>query len=108
MSAEQICKHFKHFIGVDVAISFGDPANPCEVILYRPDRLSEGFVIWAFQELQKTAPDVAGKIDRLLVSYETPLGRTQRGINFALVERARQLSTAEPGSSTDIAGPAAW
>jgi len=107
MSAEQIRKYFTRFIGVDVGVSFNDPANPCEVILYRPDQLSEAFVLWAFEELEKAAPDVARRIDRLLVSYETPLGRTQRGINIALVDRARQLSSGKSASRTDISGPAA-
>jgi hypothetical protein len=83
MSAEQISTHFVRFLGGDVGVSFSDPNDPSEVILYRPDRLSESFVQWAFDALEDAAPDAAAKIDRLLVSYETRLGRTQRGVSLS-------------------------
>ncbi len=59
MSAELIREHFTQHLGVDVGVSFRDPEDPREVILYRPDRLSETFVTWAFVALEKTAPNVA-------------------------------------------------
>ncbi|BCG97734.1 hypothetical protein [Mesorhizobium sp. 131-2-1] len=107
MSAEQIQKHFVRFLGVDVGVSFKDPADPREVVLYRPDRLSETFVTWAFEELEKTAPNIAGKIDRLLVSYESPLGRTQRGVNISANDRPRQPLEAEPLSKAEASGTTA-
>jgi hypothetical protein len=82
MSAELIRQHFLQFLGADVGVSFADPANPREVILYRPDRLSDAFVTAALEDLGRTAPDVAGAIDRLLVSYESRHGRMHRGIHI--------------------------
>jgi hypothetical protein len=84
MSAELIRQHFLQFLGADVGVSFADPENPREVILYRPDRLSDAFVTAALEDLGKTAPDVAGAIDRLLVSYESRHGRIHRGIHIPL------------------------
>ena len=101
MSAELIREHFTRHLGVDVGVSFGDPDDPREVILYRPDRLSEAFVTWAFEALQQTAPGVALNIDRLLVSYESRLGRTQRGVTIASNDRARRPLALEPITGTD-------
>ncbi|MEI8715466.1 hypothetical protein EN925_26610 [Mesorhizobium sp. M7A.F.Ca.US.006.04.2.1] len=95
MSAEQIQKHFIRFLGSDVGVSFSNPLDPREVILYRPDKLSETFVTWAFEELKKTTPDVARKIDRLLVSYETRHGRTRRGINISSTSNVPQQRNPE-------------
>jgi hypothetical protein len=95
MSAELIREHFVHYLGVDVAVSFNDPEDPRDVILYRPDRLSEGFVTWAFEALETTAPGVAWNIDRLLVAYETPLGRTQRGVEIFSHGRPRHSAKRE-------------
>jgi hypothetical protein len=92
MSAELIRKHFAQFLGSDVGVSFSDPSNPREVILYRPDRLSDPFVTWAFEQLAKSAPDIASNIDQLLVTYESRLGPTQRGVNVALGSRMSQPS----------------
>jgi hypothetical protein len=107
MFAEQIQNHFVRFLGADVGVSFSNPADPREVILYRPDRLSEAFVTWAFEELEKTAPDVAKKIDRLLVSYETRLGRSQHGVDISPYSKAPQPQDPEPSSGTEAPGPAA-
>jgi hypothetical protein len=82
MSAEQIRTHFVRSLGPDVGVSFSNPDNPCEVVLYRPDRLSEPLVRWAFERLQMSAPAAAKQIERLIVSYETRLGRTRRSINI--------------------------
>lgn len=107
MSAELIREHFTHHLGVDVGVSFRDPDDPREVILYRPDRLSETFVTSAFEALKRTAPNVAWNIDRLLVSYESRLGRTQRGITISLNGQARRSPDLEPLSATDGSRPAA-
>lgn len=107
MSAEEIQKHFVRFLGVDVGVSFKDPADPREVVLYRPDRLSETFVTWAFEELEKTAPTIAGKINRLVVSYESPLGRTQRGVHISTNERPHQPLEAETISRAGASGTTA-
>ena len=80
MSADFIKKHFVEFLGADVGVSFNDPDDPRHVTLYRPDRLSDPFVTLAYQALEKSSPDAAQKIERLLVSFETRLGRTQRGV----------------------------
>lgn len=92
MSVELIREHFRQFLGSDVGVSFSDPENPREVILYRPDRLSDPFVTWAFEQLEKTAPEVAASIDRLLVSYESRLGLTRRGVDVTLSGRISQQS----------------
>jgi hypothetical protein len=82
MSAELIKEHFTQYLGVDVGVSFRDADDPREVTLYRPDRLPDLFVAWAFEALEKAAPRVAWNIDRLLVSFEGPHGRTQRGVTI--------------------------
>lgn len=82
MSAELIREHFTQYLGIDVGVSFRDPDDPREVTLYRPDRLPDLFVAWAFEALEKAAPRVAWNIDRLLVSFEGPHGRTQRGVTI--------------------------
>lgn len=82
MSAELIKQHFTQYLGVDVGVSVRDPDDPTEVTLYRPDRLPDLFVTWAFEALEKAAPRVAWNIDRLLVSFEGPHGRTQRGVEI--------------------------
>jgi hypothetical protein len=82
VSAELIRKHFVQFLGTDVGVSFKDAQEPREVVLYRPDRLSDAFVQWAFEALENAVPDAAARIDRLVVSYETRLGRTQRGVSL--------------------------
>ena len=107
MSAEQIQNHFVRFLGVDVGVSFSDPADPREVILYRPDRLSERFVTWAFEELEKTAPNIAAKIDRLLVSYESRLGRTQRGVSIPTHDRTRCPLDSGQSARIEVLGPTA-
>nr|WP_155249104.1 hypothetical protein [Mesorhizobium loti] len=107
MSAEQIQRHFVRFLGVDVGVSFSDPADPREVILYRPDRLSEKFVTWAFEELENTAPNIAAKIDRLLVSYESRLGRTQRGLSIPSRDRTRRPLDSGLSASMEVLGPTA-
>lgn len=95
MSAEMIREHFTQYLGVDVGVSFRDPHDPREVTLYRPDRLPDLFVAWAFEALEKAAPRVAWNIDRLLVSFEGPHGRTQRGVTLT--------SKAHLGSPADSA-----
>jgi hypothetical protein len=107
MSAEQIQKHFVRFLGADVGVSFSNPADPREVVLYRPDRLSETFVTWAFEELEKTSPDIAGTIDRLLVSYETRHGRTRRRVDIASSTRAPRPRKPDPSSGAEASGRAA-
>lgn len=87
MSAELIREHFTQYLGVDVGISFRDPDDPREVTLYRPDRLPDLFVNWAFEALENAAPSVAWNIDRLLVLFDGPHGRMQRGVTIS--SRAR-------------------
>lgn len=84
MSAEIIREHFTQYLGADVGVSFRDPDNPAEVTLYRPDRLPDLFVKWAFEALAKAAPRVAWNIDRLLVTFDDPHGRKQRGVAVPL------------------------
>jgi hypothetical protein len=100
MSAELIREHFTQYLGVDVGVSFVNPDDPREVVLYRPDQLSETFVTWAFEALEKTAPSVAWNIERLLVSYDTRLGRTRRGITIPSTHSKRR-------SANDGLGPSA-
>ncbi|HEY6630947.1 MAG TPA: hypothetical protein VIZ90_05820 [Rhizobiaceae bacterium] len=80
MSAELIREHFTQYLGADVGVSFRDADNPREVTLYRPDRLPDLFVTWAFEALEKAAPRVAWNIDRLLVSFDDVHGVTRRGV----------------------------
>ena len=102
MYADQIKEHFVRFLGSDVGVSFKDPDPPNEVILYRHDRLPDKFVLLAFQELQRTAPRVAAKIDKLIVSYESSLGRTQRGVDLAITDREHRLPDTERSSQTNV------
>lgn len=100
MSAELIREHFTQYLGTDVGVSFVNPNDPREVVLYRPDQLSAEFVTWAFQALEKAAPSVAWNIERLLVSYDTRLGRTRRGTAISSTGAKRQ-------SANDGLGPSA-
>jgi hypothetical protein len=87
MSAETIRDHFVKFLGVDVGVSFVDADHTSQVILYRPDRLSDAFVRQAYASFEKTNPDIAQNIKRLIVSFETRSGRTQRRVDFPQRER---------------------
>ena len=95
MSAELIQEHFTQYLGPDVRVSFRDPGEPREVTLYRPDRLPELFVTWAFEALEKTAPGVAWNIDRLLVAFDGPDGRAQRGVVISNARSRRPLGFAQ-------------
>ncbi|HEV7251968.1 MAG TPA: hypothetical protein VGN97_02555 [Mesorhizobium sp.] len=88
MAAEDIKRHFVQFLGEDVGVSFDNPDDPRDVILYRPDRLSDEFASLAFGALQGSRPALAARIDRLLVSFEEPWGRTQRGIDIRPISLA--------------------
>ena len=87
MSAETIRNHFVNFLGVDVGVSFNDADCLNQLILYRPDRLSDPFVRQAYASFEKTNPDIARNIKRLIVSFETRNGRTQRRVDFRQRER---------------------
>jgi hypothetical protein len=80
MSANLIRDHFARFLGADVRVSFLDSEEPFQVFLYRPDKLSEAFVIRAFEALETAEPKVAYRIARLLVSYDGRFGRAQYSV----------------------------
>jgi hypothetical protein len=82
VSAQIIRDPFVKFLGVDIGVSFVDANCPSHVILYRPDRLSDQFVRQAYVSLKKTHPDIARDIERLIISFETNNGRTQRGVEI--------------------------
>ena len=82
MPAELIANHLKATLGIDVGVTFDDPGAPRQVLLYRPDRLSEDFVALAFQALEESAPDAASTIETVLVSFKTPVGRSRRRVDF--------------------------
>lgn len=92
MSAETIRDHFVKFLGADIGVSFVDAKCPSQVILFRPDRLSDRFVREAYVSFRKTNPEVAQLIERLIVSFETHNGRTQRGVDIR--QREDRLSSA--------------
>jgi hypothetical protein len=82
MSAETIKDHFVKFLGADVGVSFVDADRPSQVILYRPDRLSDGFVRLAYEAFKKSVPSLASDIERIAVAFETRDGRAQRGVDI--------------------------
>jgi hypothetical protein len=82
MSVDRIREHFVQYLGQDVGVYFADNDDPSHVTLYRPDRLPDPFVTWAFEALEKSSPSVAWAINRLLVSYESRHGRTQRAVDI--------------------------
>ena len=82
MAAELIVNHLKSTLGIDVGVTFDDPGAPRQVLLYRPDRLSEDFVALAFQALEESAPHAASTIETVMVSFETPVGRSRRRVDF--------------------------
>lgn len=82
MASDIITRHLKTVLGSDVGISFDDPSAPRRVVLYRPDRLSEDFVALALQSLEDTAPRAFDDIEAVLVAFETPIGRSQRRVDF--------------------------
>ncbi|HEY5817596.1 MAG TPA: hypothetical protein VIU14_04215, partial [Mesorhizobium sp.] len=77
MSTENIREHFVRFLGADVSVAFAKPESPRIVLIYRPNRLSDHFVLEAFEELAESDPALAAQIERLAVSFETRLGRTR-------------------------------
>lgn len=91
MSVELTREHFVQYLGEDVGVYFAADNDPSRVTLYRPDRLPETFVIWAFEALEKGAPAVAWTINRLLVSYESRHGRTQRAVDITSTGRKNSL-----------------
>lgn len=95
MAADLIAHHLKAMLGVDVGITFDDPGAPREVRIYRPDRLSEDFVALAFQALEETAPQAAGSIETVLVSFETPVGLSRRRVDV----RGRGLDAHDPAAA---------
>lgn len=82
MPTDLIRKHFVEFLGRDVGVSITDHDNPRDVVLYRPDRLSDPFVMEAFEALRRIAPSAAEKVGRLLIAFDTRSGRTQRGVDL--------------------------
>jgi hypothetical protein len=82
MPAELIARHLKTTLGIDVGVTFDDLEAPRQVHLYRPDRLSEDFVALALQALEETAPHALRQIESVLVSFETPVGRSRRRVDF--------------------------
>ncbi len=97
MSAEAIIDHLVKFLGVDVGVSFIDANRPSQVVLYRPDGLSDGFVRQAYEAFEKTDPKIASDIERVLVSFETSFGRTQRGVDIR--GRERRFPSATVGAA---------
>lgn len=82
MPADIIARHLQSVLGSDVGISFDDPTAPRQVLLYRPDRLSEDFVALALQSLEDTVPKALDRIDSVLVAFETPIGPSRRRVDF--------------------------
>ena len=91
MYAEEITKHFVRFLGSNVGVSLKETGNLVEVTLYRPDRVSDTFVLLAFEQLKSSSPRIAGRIDKLIVSYEGPLGGAQHGVDISFIDRSRRL-----------------
>lgn len=87
MSVELIREHFVQYLGEDVGVHFVSDADPSQVTLYRPDRLQETFVTWAYVALEKHSPDVAWSITKLLVSYEGRHGRAQQSVDITTLGR---------------------
>jgi len=75
-----IQNHFIQFLGADVSVAFAESKDLGQVLLYRPDRLSDGFVEQAYEALAQSSPQIAAIIEELVVSFETPFGRIRRGI----------------------------
>lgn len=90
MYADVIRNYFLRFLGADVAITVLQSGNTHQVTIYRPDRLSDDFVQGAFRTLDRTEPVVAAAIDRLVIAYDTPVGRTQCRVSFPLENEAIQ------------------
>ena len=105
MSAELIRTHFLRFLGCDVGVSFVNPENPHDVILYRPDRLPDEFVTQAFEAFKAREPSIARNIDRLLVSYDGPFGRLQCRVTIATADelpRASDVDAPSPPRSSSM------
>jgi hypothetical protein len=77
MSENLLREHFTRFLGSDVQVSVVDGKSGYEILLYRPDKLSEAFVIRAFETFETAHPQMASRIDRLVVLYEGRFGREQ-------------------------------
>lgn len=82
MAAATIENHFLVSLGNDVGISFDNREDPREVVIYRPDRIPEDFAALAFQALEEATPHVAARIEKLVVAYDTRLGRTMQSVDI--------------------------
>lgn len=82
MPADIIASHLKAALGADVGVTFDDADAPRQIVVYRPDRLSEDFVALAFQALEDSAPEAVAGIEAVLVSFETPVGRSRRRVDI--------------------------
>ena len=80
MTTTLLTTHFVSFLGQDVSVSFDDADDPREVILYRPDPLSEDFVGAAIDALRAEQPESLARIEGVLISFEDRLGPTRRRI----------------------------
>ena len=91
-SSAAIKAHFLKFLGADVAIDVSDPSLPRSVTLYRRDRLSDDFVMQAFNALATSSPELAGEIGHVVVSYQSRLGKAQRllGVGYLGTETAEE------------------
>jgi len=77
MSKSLLRQHFTRFLGADVQVSVLDGKGGYAILLYRPDKLSEAFVIRAFEAFETENPQLALRVGRLLVLYEGRFGREQ-------------------------------
>lgn len=91
MSTEAIKDHFARYLGADVAVHFGEPNDPRSIVLFRPDRLSDSFVSQAYAALAASTPELAARIERLAVSFDTRLGRTRRRVPLPSIDTTAGL-----------------
>lgn len=88
MAAATIESHLMASLGSDVGIAFDDRNDPREVVIYRPDRIPEDFAALAYQALEESNPDAAARIERLLVAFDTRLGRMMHRVDIRPLDRS--------------------
>lgn len=74
-----------------MAVTFSEPDDIRSVVLFRPDRLSDSFVSQAYEALALSTPELAARIERLAVSFDTRLGRTRRRVPLPSIDAATRL-----------------
>lgn len=82
MCTEAIRAHFRESLGQDVDVSFIESGDPSKVILYHQERIEESAARSAYAELSLASPEIAGRIEHLVISYEQDFRLKWHGVQL--------------------------